>query len=168
MYLNRLLIFVFVCLAAACSSSKKQGGEHVAKDNVDYSGPPATVYKTTKNYNKNVPVTLSEDKTKVVAYPAPTDVFYKGALANPIELKDGYLLDNRGVSIHTAFTKYTYEEYSKLKEAPDPVTLFNSIIDKEPIKEMYNCGNRYNFKNEAEELNSIITQHKLNNYKKIK
>jgi hypothetical protein len=168
MCLNKLSVFVFVCVIAACSSSKKPGEAQVVKNNIDYSGPPTIIYKTKKNYHKNVPVTLSDDKTKIVAYPAPTDIYYKGALAYPTELTNGYLLDNRGVSANTAFTKYTYEEYSKLKEAPDPVTLFNSIIDKDPIKEMYNCGNRYGFKNEVEELNSIITQDKLNNYKKTK
>ena len=168
MWLNKLSILLFVCSVTACSSSKKSGGEQVVKENVDYTGAPTTIYKTTKDYSKNVPVTLSDDKSKIVSYPAPSDIYYKGELSYPTELTNGYLLDNRGVSINTAFIKYTYDEYSKLKEVPDLKTLYNLIIDKNPIVEMYNCGNRYRFKDVVPELNSIIDNQKLNSFKKIK
>ena len=152
----------------ACSSSKRSGGEQVVKENIDYAGIPTIVYKTTKDYSKNVPVTLSDDKTKIVSYPAPSDIYYKGNLSYPTVLSNGYLLDNRGISVNTAFTKYTYDEYSKLIESPNLITLYNSIIEKEPFIEIYNCGNRYRFKDETQELNTIILQKKLNNFKKIK
>lgn len=168
MWLNKLSILLFVCSIIACSSSKKSGGEQVIKENVDYTGAPTTIYKTTKDYSKNVPITLSDDKSKIVSYPAPSDIYYKGELSYPIELANYYLLDNRGVSINTAFLKYTYDEYSKLKEVPDLKTLYNLIIDKNPITEMYNCGNRYRFKDEVQELNSVIVNQKLNSFKKVK
>lgn len=168
MWLNKLSILLFVCSFTACSSSKKSGGGQVIKENVDYTGAPTTIYKTTKDYSKNVPVTLSDDKSKIVSYPAPSDIYYKGELSYPTELANDYLLDNRGVSINTAFLKYTYDQYSKLKEVPDLKTLYNLIIDKNPIIEMYNCGNRYRFKDEVRELNSIIVNQKLNSFKKIK
>jgi hypothetical protein len=135
---------------------------------MNHIGKPCTIYKTKKNYSYNVPVTLSADKTKIVSYPSPADVFYNGQLAYPTKLVKGYLLDNRGVSLNTAFTKYTYKEYSKLKEAPDLKTLYNSIIDKNPITEMYDCGNGYRFKNEVLELNEIIKKDSLSSFKKIK
>ncbi len=168
MLLNKLSLLVIVFSITACSSSKKPEGEQLVKENIDYSGPSTIIYKTTKDFSKNVPVTLSADKTKIVSYPAPGDIYFKGKLAYPTELVKGYLLDNRGISINTAFIKYTYEEYSKLKEVPDLKTLYSLIVEKEPVVEMYNCGNRYKFKDEVLELNSIITQQKLSAYKKMK
>ncbi len=182
MWLNKLSVVLFVMLSAACSSSHKTGAApavpavtEVSKSDkqetpakVNYTGPPAIIYKTTNDYKKNVPVVLSDDKMKVVSYPAPSDVFRNGVLAYPSELISGYLLDNRGISLNTAFTKYTYEEYSKLKEAPDLTALYNSVIDKNPFTEMYNCGNRYRFKNEVSELNEIIKNNSLSSLKKLK
>ena len=168
MCLNKLSILIIVFSFTSCSSSKKPEGGQVVKENIDYTGPPTIIYKTTKDFSKNIPVTLSVDKTKIVSYPAPGDIYFKGKLAYPTELTKGYLLDNRGISINTAFIKYTYEEYSKLKEVPDLKTLYSLILDKDPIVEMYNCGNRYRFKDEAQELNAIITQQKLNGFKKLK
>ena len=131
------------------------------------ASPHAIIYKTNKDYSDNVPVTLSEDKKKVVSYPDKGDVFYKGKLAYPTRLENGYLLDNRGISANTAFTKYTYEEYSKLKTTPDAETLFNSIIDASPFTEIIDCGNRYRFKDEISELNAEIKSGKIKEYPKL-
>src|SRR5271154_7202519 len=98
-------------------------------------GPATIIYKTRKDYNHLVPVTLNEDKSKIVSYPSPKDVYYKGALAFPTELKKGYLLDNRGVSKNFAFLSLTYEEYSKLPEVPPLSELYSKIVDKEPFTE---------------------------------
>ena len=173
---NVLVLIVFLLSLSAAGQSKTTPADTSHNKNnkqkmtgkVSHLGKPATIYKTKKNYNKNVPVTLSADKTKIVSYPSPVDVFYNGQLAYPTHLAKGYLLDNRGVSLNTAFTKYTYKEYSKLKEAPDLKTLYNSIIDKDPITEMYDCGNSYRFKNEVVELNEIIKKDSLSSFKKIK
>lgn len=128
-------------------------------------GPSAIVYKTKADYSKNVPVTLSDDKTKIVSYPAPQDVFYQGKLAVPTELCHGYLLDNRGIMPNTAFLKITYEEYSKLKEVPSSDELYKQIIDKSPFTEMYDLGARSNFKDDKKEIEKIIKKHKLKEYK---
>ena len=167
-------LVIFAALSAAGQNKMTPADTSLSKNNkqkmsgkVSHIVKPCTIYKTTKNYYKNVPVTLSADKTKIVSYPSPSDVFYNGNLAYPTKLSKGYLLDNRGISLTTAFTKYTYKEYSKLKEAPDLKTLFNSIIDNNPISEMYNCGN-YHFKDEVSELNIIIKKDSLSTCKKIK
>lgn len=117
---------------------------------------PAIVYKTTKDYSQNVPVILSVDKKSITSYPAPSDIYYKGELAYPTKLADGYLLDNRGITENVAFTSYTYEEYSILKSAPTEAELLNKIIDKNPLIEIINCGARAEYKNEVEELNMVI------------
>lgn len=129
--------------------------------------PPAVVYKTKADYSKYVPVTLSDDKTKIVSYPAPQDVFYQGKLAVPTELCHGYLLDNRGVTPNSAFLKITYEEYSKLKEVPSLDELYKLIIDKSPFTEMYDLGARSTFKDEKKDIEKILKKHKLKNYKKL-
>lgn len=87
--------------------------------------PKAVIYRTSGDYNMNVPVTLNESGTALVSYPAPSDVAHG---QTPIPLADGYLLDRRGIGRNTAFTSYTYSEYAALKAAPSPQELMKSII----------------------------------------
>ena len=115
--------------------------------------PPIVVYKTTKDYSKNVAVTLSEDKKRIVAYPAPSDVSER---SYPTALNKGYWLDNRGISPNTAFLSITYEEYAKLKKAPSLEELYNMIVDKNPIKKMYICGSGSAYDGIVSELNALI------------
>lgn len=86
--------------------------------------PAAIVYKTSGDYNNNVPITLTADG-KIASYPAPTDITDS---STPIQLIDGWLLDRRGISKNTAFTTYTYDEYRKLKQAPTQEELLDHII----------------------------------------
>jgi len=126
--------------------------------------PPVIIYKTSKDYFHNVPVGLSEDKSSIVSYPDITDVFYQGELAYPTKLAGGYLMDNRGIGINSAFIKYTYEEYSRLSTTPSPEVLFNLITDKNPFTEMYllSC------KKDTSEINNLIISGLKENCKKIK
>lgn len=134
---------------------------------VSYTGEPALVYKTKADYRNNVPVIMNADKTAVVSYPAPTDVYYKGKLAYPTALAKGYWLDNRGISANTAFLKLTYEEYSKLNAAPALEEMGEMIIDKNPFTEIYNLGNRSRFTNETEEINTLIKKGALKKFKRL-
>lgn len=156
--MNRRLVLSAIALGLSmvisCSSSKKTGNSVQAQDVKD--GPPAMVYKTKKDYSENVPVMLSADGSKIVSYPSAKDVYYKGKLAYPIKLSDGYLLDNRGIGINVAFLKITYEKYSQLSSVPSLIDLYEMIIDKDPLTELYNCGNRYKYKNEVKDLNQLI------------
>ena len=115
--------------------------------------PPIVVYKTTKDYSKNVAVTLSEDKKTIVSYPAPSDVSER---SYPTALCKGYLLDNRGITPNTAFLSITYEEYAKLKKIPTTEELFQLIIDKNPVKKMYICGRGGAHDSIVPELNALI------------
>jgi hypothetical protein len=141
-----LIPFVSVCLIG-CKTQKLQ--ENVS---VSMALPPTIIYKTKKDYNKNVAIYLSEDKTKIVGYPAPTDV---SANSYPTPLKKGYLLDNRGIGKNIAFISITYEEYAALKKVPSISELENMIIDRDPIKEMYFCGFSGQYA-EVSELNKLI------------
>ncbi len=135
---------------------------------MDFSGPPTIVYKTKANYNNKVPVTLSDDKSRIVSYPAPKDVFYNGSLAYPSPLEQGYLLDNRGIGKNVAFLSLTYEEYSNLSQVPTLQDLYAMIIDKDPLTQMCNCGNRNKYNDVAADMNRLIKDNKLGVCSKIK
>lgn len=122
-------------------------------------GPPAMVYKTRKDYNDRVAVILSPDKSEVISYPAPSDIDPSKVM--PAQLEKGYLLDNRGIDPNVAFLKMTYEEYAKLPKAPSRQELYNMILDKDPLKEMCNCGNRRSIDNPEAQINYLITHNKL-------
>ncbi len=120
---------------------------------------PAIIYKTKADYYDKVPIILSNDKKSVVSYPAPTDLYFRGKLAYPTKLKNGFLLDNRGITQNVAFTKYTYSEYAKLTKAPTEKELLESIIDYSPLLEWANVGARSSFaKDEVGKINKIIDQ----------
>jgi hypothetical protein len=158
---NILIVAVIMITVICCIPQQTSERMHS-------KGPQAIIYKTKGDYSKNVPVTLSDDKMKIVSYPAPQDVYTNGKLAYPTELVKGYLLDNRGIGPNTAFLKLTYEEYSKLTEAPNPNDLYNMIIDKNPITHMYNLGSRYGFKDIVTQADSIIEHHKLRDFERLK
>lgn len=116
------------------------------------------IYKTKADYSQNVPVLLSADKKHIVSYPAPSDLKHADGYATPIPLANGYLLDRRGISPNVAFLKYTYREYAALPAAPSPATLFDSIIDTDPLVELWNCGTS---PITTEQLISIIKSNQL-------
>lgn len=150
------LFFVIICFCVACASQKQVSSANMKQ--------PTLVYKTKQNYNNLVPILLSDDNTEIVMYPAPTDIYYQGKLALPTQLKQGYLLDNRGISKNVAFIKLTYQEYAKLEKAPKLTELYAMIVDKDPLHELYDCGKRENFSNLIKQLNQIIEQGKLTEY----
>lgn len=104
--------------------------------------PRAVIYKTTGDYYDNVPVTMDATWTRVVSYPAPSDLIVGGQLAKPVRLKDGYLLDRRGVTEHTAFLDYSYEDYAALPAAPSARELERHVVARHPFAEMYYVEHR--------------------------
>ena len=130
--------------------------------------PPVYIYKTTGDYFINVPVILSEDKTEIVSYPDPSDVMIGSKLAVPTKLTNGFLLDNRGINKNVAFLNYSYSDYYNLKEAPSIEKLMEAIKDKNPLVELYYCGQKSNFQNVEKELNKIIKKSDLTMFIKLK
>jgi len=155
-----LITFSFSC----CAPIKKIQGDQSAA----IPGPPTIVYKTKADYFKNVPVLLSDDKQTIVAYPDPKDLTIDNKLCLPIQLKKGYLLDNRGISSNVGFLKISYQEYSNLASPPSINELKNLLLDADPLIELYDLGLRYNYKSIEKEINQIITRNKLSNYKQLK
>ena len=124
-------------------------------------GPSAIIYKTKNNYNDLVAVTLSDDKSEIISYPAPSDVKKEGYNPKPTILKNGYLLDNRGINPNVAFISLTYQQYGELMEVPSLKKLYEMIVDKDPLFEMCNCGNRDSIQNTESKLNYLIKKNLL-------
>ncbi len=131
---------------------------------INVSGPAVIVYKTKNDYYDKVPVTLSEDKSMLMSYPAISDLYYNGELALPTRLNDGYLLDNRGITKNVAFLRVTYSSYSRLDMTPPTDLLFQMVLDDDPLVEMYNCGTRNEFQDIVNELNILIDKKKLKKF----
>lgn len=160
----RVLIFLMMFAFVGCGSTSKvaKSKEKPTLFTPQYlPGPQTLVYKTSKDYSNLVPVILSDDKTKIIAYPHPSDLVVDGSYATPTLLSGGYLLDNRGIGKNVAFLRLNYEEYASLKELPTLEELYSYIIDKNPLTELCNCGNRAAFKDVERELNALIESGEL-------
>jgi hypothetical protein len=157
------IIFLLVIIwLSGCNSSKTMN------NNVITSSPHVFVYKTKGDFYSNVPIILSDNKQEIVSYPHPFDLLVNGKLLLPSKLENGYLLDNKGISVNVAFIKMNYSEYSALSNPPTKIDLKKMIIESDPLIEMYDCGIRYSYKDIEQEVNSIIKTGKLNNYRRIK
>ena len=170
--MKKLVYLISGVLAlSACHTSKKtidtnndtmdeQVEEPVMAPNnrviIGNASPAVFVYKMKADYSNLVPVIMNAEKTKIVSYPDPTDVYYKGVLAKPSQLEGGYWLDNRGINEHVAFTSYTYEEYSALETSPSMSELLNHIVEKDPLTEWHQCGFRADYEDIVTELNEKI------------
>ncbi len=160
-----MLVVSISCNVKHITDSNQKNPSKVDQD-LDYSGPPTMIYKTKGNYKKLVPIELSADKTKIVSYPNPRDLYTNGELAYPTELSENYLLDNRAIRLNTAFLKVTYEEYKAYQEAPKVEDLYKMILDSDPFTSLCNCGNRYQYKN-TNEINALVAEG-LRRCKKLK
>jgi hypothetical protein len=163
-----LTLCYFSCSTPSRSNTTSSKG-HFNEAVLDFSsGPPTILYKTNDVYHDKIPVLLSEDKKIIINYPHPKDVFFNGNLAMPSKLVKGYFLDNRGIGKNSAFLSLTYKDYAQLESAPELSEMEKMIVDKDPIIELYDCGNRNQFKDEIQELNQLIEGNKLGKCKRIK
>ena len=166
------LFFLFLSgsVLLACSKSAVPSGSasNIKSGQNSVASPPCIIYKTKSDHSKNVPVILSDDHSRIVSYPDVKDIYFKGNLAYPTILKDGFLLDNRGIGPNVAFLSITYEQYSKMVTAPSSGELFELIIDKDPLVEMYQCGNRNAYSDIENDLNKLISSGKIATCTKLK
>lgn len=125
-------------------------------DNSAMAMPPIRIYKTKADYSNLVPITMNDDKTQIVSYPDPADVYDS---KRPTQLNDGYLLDNFGIGKNVVYTDYTFEQYAALESVPELETLMQHIIDRNPLTELYVSDKEYprtaNGRS-AEALNAVI------------
>lgn len=150
---NIAIAFTILLLLNSCKCLKNKGSYMT---NQSCAVQQTIVYKTIGDFAHLVPITMNESRTQIISYPAPTDLVINGELTTPTRLKKGYLLDNRGVNVNTAFLKYTYEVYSRLDKAPSLEEMMKNIAEKYPISVLIDCGPRSQFKNEIDEINSLI------------
>lgn len=94
--------------------------------------PKATAFKMTGDYANNVAVTIGSNG-ELTYYPAPSDITNASA---PTSIADGWYLNNQGLSANSVFTKYTYEEYSKLPSVPSQEELKAAIIPGARVADM--------------------------------
>lgn len=122
----------------ACSSQKKNAESasdsssepvvqqivHPRKPNPISYIPKATAFKMNGDYADNVAITLNENGS-IAYYPAPSDITES---SRPIDLGNGWWLNRQGISDRSVFTRFTFDEYSKLKKAPSAKELKESVI----------------------------------------
>lgn len=95
--------------------------------------PNARIYRTSTDVDAYVPVSVNPVDGKIVSYPAPSDI--TGA-SMPVVLKDGWLLDRRGIGPNTRFVRYTYSQYHDLSQAPSLERLTEAIIPDAYVTEI--------------------------------
>lgn len=125
------------------------------------------MYKTKADYSSYVPVRLSADGKQIIAFPAPQDVKKGEHYRYPLQLKEGYWLDQQGVGPHTAFLDITYPEYAALTTAPTPTQLMQRILVKQPFTEMYACGKASDYEDIESVLNEMIVKGKLDQFRSL-
>lgn len=167
------LVLISIALTMSCSSTQHtNNGKASAIPEVIpiYApGPHVMVYRTKDNYRLKVPVQLNEERNSIVSYPHPSDLMSDGQLRLPTQLANGYLLDNKGIHANVAFLNMTYTAYAKLTQPPSVAILNNSILEREPLLELYDCGLRSAFLDVETQLNALIESNKLESAcKKIK
>lgn len=145
---------VLLIAAIACTS-------YCTAQTTSVTGPHLLVYKTRKNYRNLVAVQLSADKKTIISYPAPEDVKAMGNAILPTTLKQGYLIDNRGIDANVAFLDITYKQYAKLKSAPAVDKLYAMIKDKAPLTLLCDCGLKSTYAHPEEDINTLLAANKL-------
>lgn len=86
--------------------------------------PKATAFQMNGDYADNVAITLNADGT-LAYFPAPTDIT---EASRPVDLGNGWWLNRQGISDRSVFTRYTFEEYTKLKQVPPVEELKKAVI----------------------------------------
>lgn len=118
------------------------------------------VYKTVADYRNLVSVVLSSDKTKIVAYPGPSDVVHE----YPTVLHKGYFIGSMpgAGSPDGAFLNLDITKYSQMPEfSLTTDQLYNLIFDKNPFSEIYHCPHMDNSANATTTINNWIDSSQL-------
>jgi len=151
-------LLIIILIFSSCKNKEKMNlaTDKMPATTVIAAVPQAIVYKTNGDFSNLVPVIMNSEKTRIISYPAPNDLYYNGKLSVPTALKNGYWLDNRGINENVVFLKYTYDEYKSFAEAPSMKDMLKNVAEKYPLTELYYCGPRNRFKNELTELNAMI------------
>lgn len=116
--------------------------------------PKAIIYKTSGDYNNNVPISLNATRTEIISYPSPSDLTDS---STPVPLADGWLLDRRGVSASTAFTTYTYADYAAMPAPPSTADLLRAVIPGARVTEIRRLPYPVGTATDISAINRLIT-----------
>ena len=75
-----------------------------------------------------------------------------------MRLSGGYLLDRRGVSANTAFTRWTYREYSAMESAPTASEIVAAILPGARVTEIYQMPFAASAPDAAARCDSLIAE----------
>jgi hypothetical protein len=121
------------------------------------SQPPMVIYKMKRDYSRNVPVLLSDDKKEIVSYPHPLDLIgMTSKEVMPIRLHGGYYLDRRGINNNVAFLNITYNSYRKLRKPLSIKEIEKLIVDRNPLTQILICNNHTYSEKNIDKINSMI------------
>jgi len=157
----RLIVgIVFVAITmVACSGRKAENTTNTTSaTEAAVPGPALKLYQLHGDWHNNVPVTLSEDGSRIVAYPSPTDV---RKMEKPVKLTEGWWMDVRSIGNNTAFLDWEMKDYGALKKTPSLEEMMSHIASKKPFVRLYECGVRDKTKDQAAEFMKRINGDKL-------
>ncbi len=158
---NLVSLLLILSLFSGCRTQEK-------KATYDKSGAPTVIYQMKQDFSKLVPVVMDESKTKIVSYPAPRDMFDKqGNLRYPVDLGEGFYLDEIGIGIHTAYIDIEIEQYSRMLNPPTLDSLLKLVIETDPFKKMYNLGNRKQYP-KVEPIKELVKSGAYKQYEQLK
>ncbi len=147
-----------LCIVLLGCHCRQQGTGKVAGTAVE-DVPHVLVYRTRSDTRTLVPVTLSEDRSRIVSYPHPKDI--DPVRSAPVELAGGWLLDRRGITAQVAFLGMSYAEYAKLAQAPSLPEMMAGIADRDPLMDLCDCGPRTAFKDVEAEVGAFAKRNEV-------
>ena len=119
--------------------------------------PGIVIYKMKRDYSRNVPVLLSDDKKEIVSYPHPMDLIGMTSKdVMPIRLHGGYYLDRRGINKNVAFLNISYNSYRKLRKPLSIKEIEKLITDRNPLSNYLSCPNLTYSDMIIDSINSMI------------
>lgn len=152
-------ILIFLTVTNGCKSSHKLTQPQA--EQFSMKPAPVVIYKTKADFDQLVPIAVAGEPPRLISYPHPTDLkFSDGSYRYPLHLKEGYLLDRKGVGPQTVFLRLTYEDYCA--QPPDPSTLLTLIAEADPMEEIWHCHLPYRQDALVDTLNHLITSQLLN------
>lgn len=136
-YQSFLIIFIVGFFGCSPKVSETVQNTEVNAPSTVKALPSYLIYKMHGDYADFVPITLNAEGNTIISYPAPTDISIS---QKPVALGNGWFLDRRGIGIYSAFTDFTYEEYSMMDKTPSIDLLMSHIIARKGVSAIYDCG----------------------------
>lgn len=139
--MKKILLLLPALLIAGCSKKNKTiedsptivsapiqvelGGGEMRSSRI----PKATAFRMNGDYANHVAVNISSDGN-LTYWPAPSDITNA---SHPISLGNGWYLNRQGFAPNAVFLKYTFDQYSALKDTPTPSEIKSAIIPNSSV-----------------------------------